>query len=137
MKNKIANQQGMTFIGLVLVLGFIAILVLFTLRAFPLFYERTQIVAALQSVSNREGSSKFTEREAQKMFLKGIQITNIERFNDHNVKDYVTLEKPKSGSGPKILRVKYDATNKLAGGLELLLHVNESVPLTGPTTGEN
>ena len=132
MKNMIAKQRGITFIGLVFVLGFIAVLVLFTLRAFPLFYERTQVVAALQSVSNREGSSKFSAKEAQKMFLKGIQITNIERFSDQNVKDYVTLEKPKEGSGPNILRVKYDATNKLAGGLELLLHVDESVPLKGP-----
>ena len=137
MKRMIANQRGMTFIGLVLVLGFIAILVLFTLRAFPLYYERTQVIAALQSVANREGSSKFSAKEAQKMFLRGIQITNIDRFSDQNVKDYVTLEKPKEGSGPQILRIKYDATNKLAGGLELLLHVNEAVALTGPTTGEN
>ena len=137
MINKIAKQRGITFIGLVIVLAFIAILVLFVLRAFPLFYERTQIVSAMQSVANREGSSKFSEREAQKMFMRGIQITNIERFNDNNVKDYVTLEKSESSGGPKILHVKYDATNKLAGGLELLLHVDESVPLTGATTGEN
>ena len=137
MKRMIANQRGMTFIGLVLVLGFIAILVLFTLRAFPLFYERTQVVAAMQSVANREGSKKFNEREAQKMFLKGIQITNIERFSDRTVKDYVSLEKSKESGGPNLLHVKYDATNKLAGGLELLLHVDETVPLTGPTTGEN
>lgn len=137
MKNKMAKQRGMTFIGLVLVLAFIGILVLFTLRAFPLFYERTQVISAMQSVANREGSTKFSSREAQKMFMKGIQITNIERFTDNNVKDYVTLEKPQNSGDPKMLHVKYDATNKLVAGLELLLHVDESVPLTGPTTGEN
>ena len=137
MMNKYAKQQGMTFIGLVLVLAFIAILVLFTLRAFPLFYERTQIVSALESVANRDGSSKFTEKEAQKYFMNGIAITNIERFTDKNVGDYVTLEKPNSGKGPKVLRVKYDATNKLAAGLELLLHVDESIPLAHAGTGEN
>lgn len=136
MISKIANQRGITFIGLVIVLAFIAILVLFTLRAFPLFYERTQVVAAMDSVANRQGSSNFSEREAQRMFMRGIQITNIERFNDRNVDDYVKLEKSTERGGPKILHVKYDATNKLAGGLELLLHVDESVPLTGPTTGE-
>lgn len=136
MKNIIAKQRGMTFLGLVFVLGFIAIVVLFVLRAFPLYYERTQVVAAMHSVANNEGSEKYTERDARKSFMRSISITNIQRFTDQNVKDYVTLEKPKDGSGPKILHVKYTATNPLAGGLYLLLKVDEKVPLTTAGTGE-
>ena len=137
MKNLLTKQRGMTFIGLVLVLGFIAILVLFILRAFPLYYERTQVIAAMQSVANREGSSKFTEREAAKNFLKGIQITNIDRFDDQNVEEYVKVEKSKEKGKPNLLHVKYSATNNLAGGLKLLLDVDETVPLVQQDTKEN
>ena len=137
MRNLLAKQRGMTFIGLVLVLGIVAILVLFILRAFPLYYERMQVVSAMESVANREGSSKFNEREAQNYFLKGIQITNIERFDEHNIKNFLTVEKAKDKSSPNLLHVKYDATNKLAGGLELLLHVDESMPMVAQDTKEN
>lgn len=136
MKNIIAKQRGMTFLGLVFVLGIIAILVLFVLRAFPLYYERTQVLAAMQSVAHNEGSKKYTEREAQREFMKSISITNIERFGDRTIKNYLTLEKPKDG-GPKILHMKYNATNELAAGLYLLLKVDLKVPLTTAGTGEN
>ena len=52
MKNIFRMQRGMTFIGLVFVLGFIAIVVLFVLRAFPIIYERTQVQSAMKSVVN-------------------------------------------------------------------------------------
>lgn len=137
MKSIIAKQRGMTFLGLVFVLAFIAILVLFALRAFPLYYERTQVLAAMQSVAHNEGSQKYSERDAQKAFMKSISITNIERFGDRTIKNYLTLDKPEDGSGPKILHMKYDATNELAGGLYLLLKVDLKVPLTTAGTGEN
>ena len=40
MMKTFAKQQGMTMWGLVFLLGFIAIVVLFTLRAYPLYYEK-------------------------------------------------------------------------------------------------
>ena len=136
MKNMTSMQRGMTFIGLVFVLGFIAIVVLFVLRAFPLIYEKTQVVAAMESVANREGSAKFSEKEAQNAFLKAIGITNIQRFSEKNLKDYMTLEKAKERNSPNVLHLKYQATNKLAGELQLLLAVDVTVPLAGASTGE-
>ena len=136
MKNMFRMQRGMTFIGLVFVLAFIAIVVLFGLRAFPLIYEKTQVKAAMESVVNREGSSKFTAKEAQDAFLRGIGITNIQRFNEKNLKDYLILEKSKEKNAPNVLHLKYQATNKLVADLQLLLMVDISMPLTKGGTGD-
>ena len=136
MKNMIRMQRGMTFIGVVFVLGFIAIVVLFGLRAFPLFYEKTQVKAAMESVVNREGSAKFTAKEAQDAFLRGIGITNIQRFSGKNIKDFLVLEKAKERNTPNVLHLKYQATNKLAGELQLLLMVDISMPLAKAGTGD-
>ncbi|MBF8268968.1 MAG: hypothetical protein HW386_677 [Gammaproteobacteria bacterium] len=136
MKNMFRMQRGMTFIGLVFVLAFIAIVVLFGLRAFPLIYERTQVKAAMESVVNREGSSKFTAKEAQDAFLRGIGITNIQRFNEKNLKDYLILEKSKEKNAPNVLHLKYQATNKLVADLQLLLMVDISMPLAKGGTGD-
>ncbi|MBM2830650.1 MAG: hypothetical protein HW411_1440 [Gammaproteobacteria bacterium] len=136
MKNMFRMQRGMTFIGLVFVLAFIAIVVLFGLRAFPLIYEKTQVKAAMESVVNREGSSKFTAKEAQDAFLRGIGITNIQRFNEKNLKDYLILEKSKEKNAPNVLHLKYQATNKLVADLQLLLMVDISMPLAKGGTGD-
>jgi hypothetical protein len=135
MKNLIAVQRGMTFLGLVFVLGFIAIVVLFILRAFPLYYERTQVIAAVESVANREGSGKFNDREAQDAFMKAISITNITRFSEKTIKDYLVLEKATERSAPKVLHLRYQAIGPLVADLKLLLDVDISRPLQGASTG--
>ena len=136
MKNMIETQRGITFLGLVFVLAFIAIVVLFTLRAFPLFYERTQMAAAMDSVAHREGSAKYSDKEAQDAFMKALQVTNISRFNERNIKDSLILEKGGERSAGKVLHLKYQATNTLVGELQLLLNVDISKPLSGAGTGD-
>jgi len=136
MKNMMAEQRGMTFIGIVFVIGFIVIVTLFVLRAFPLFYERTQVIAAMESVANREGSSKFSSKQVHRAFMRAINVTNIDRFTDSNIKEFLLVEKAKKRGDPKVMHLNYQATNKLAGGLQLLLMVDESVLLTKAGTGE-
>jgi len=90
----------------------------------------------LDSVAHREDSAKFNDKEAQTAFLKAIQVTNISRFDDRNIKEYLTLEKGGEHGAGKVLHLKYQATNKLAGELQLLLDVDISKALTGTGTGD-
>ena len=132
MKTMTANQRGMTFIGLVFVLGFIGLVVLFILKAFPLFNEKIQVVAALESVSNQADSVKFREAQVHQAFLRSLSATtNINRFNKNNIKDYLVLDNPDKRGDPKIMHLSYQATNDLAGGLQLLLNIDEKIPLGG------
>ena len=125
-------QRGMTLGGLIVVLGFIAILVTFAVRAFPLYNEKMQVVSALNSVAGNAENANLSERELQKAFLKNVQATtNNSRFNDRNVKDYVKVDKPVTKGDPRMLRVQYQQANKLVADLQLLLVVDHAVPLRG------
>ena len=130
------KQKGITFIGLCFVLAFIAIVVLFVLRAFPLYNEKFQITAAINSVVSRPDAPELSETDVRKYFMRNIQITNIERFTDQNIKDHVEIIKSKKKGEPKLLHVHYEARNKLFSDLNLLLVFDKTAPLRGSITGE-
>ena len=136
MKKMPKNQSGLTFIGLVFILGFIAIVVLFVLRAFPLYNEKFQVVAAMKSVASRPDASELSTKDARKYFLRNMQVTNVTRFTSANIKDYVTIIKPKKRGEPKIMQVAYESSNKLFSDLNLMMAFDEKMPLSGPSGQE-
>lgn len=137
MKKLMAQQRGMTFIGLVLVLAFIAIVVLFVLKAFPLYNEQLQVRSALNTIAKQVDAPKYRESDVHKAFLRSISATtNLDRFSKNNIKDFLVLERGESSRDPKVMRLSYEAANNLAMGLKLVLVIDETVPLTGGTTGD-
>jgi len=132
-----ARQRGMTFWGVLFIFGFIAIVVLFSLRAFPLYNEKMSVISAMNSVSQRPDASKLTTKNIRKYFLRNIEATtNIERFTDQSVKQLVKVIKPRKKGQPRILHVKYQATSPLVAELYLLLEFDERMEIRGPNTGE-
>lgn len=136
MKNLKQKQEGLTFLGLCIILGFIAIVVLFVLRAFPLYNEKFQVNAAINSVASRPDAESLKDSDVIKYFMHNIQVTNIERFTDNNVKDHVEVIKPTKRGGDKLMHVHYEARNILFGDLYLVLVFDRKVPLKGGGTGE-
>lgn len=131
MTKMLTKQQGMTMWGLIFVLAVIAAVVLITLRAYPLYYEKMQIIASMTTAASQPDAPKMSVGEIRKAFYASIQITNIERFNDRNLKDHVFLIKSKIAGEPNILQVKYTATNKLFQDLFLMMEFDHSVPIRG------
>lgn len=137
MKHASRTQQGMTLGGLIILLAFIAILVTFVVRAFPLYNEKMQIVAAINSIVSQPDSAKFTESEVRSRFLKNLTATtNIDRFNDRNIKEYLNVERPKKSSDPKVIHLAYESRNKLVADLNLVLVFDQTFPLRGNEGGE-
>ena len=131
----LAKQKGMTMWSLIFVLGFIAIVVLFTLRAYPLYYEKMQVIASMNTTASQPDATKMTVGELRKKFYSSIQITNINRFNDRNLKDHIFLIKSKTAGEPNQLNVKYSSKNKLFQDLYLWMDFDVSVPIRGPNAG--
>lgn len=136
MKKCLYRQTGITFWGLCFVLFFIGVLVLFTLRAFPLYNEKFQVVSAMNAVADRPDSTELSEGEVRKFFMRNIQVTNIERFTDRNISDHLDVLKPQKRGDPKIMHVQYEARNKLFADLELVMKFDKKLPLRGPVEGE-
>lgn len=136
MSTNMRKQAGITFWGLCFVLFFIGVLVLFTLRAFPLYNEKFQVMSAIDSVVNRPDASDLSEADVRKYFLRNIQVTNIDRFSSRNIKDYVNVIKPKSAGEPRIMHVQFEARNDLFSDLDLVMIFDVKKPLRGPSAGE-
>lgn len=132
MRNIRSKQKGLTLGGLIFVLSFIACLVTFAVRAFPLYNEKMQVVSAMNSVVSQPDSAGMSERELRTKFLSNMYATtNIRRFEETNIKDYMSVEKPKSAGDPKVVHLAYEARNKLVADLQLVLVVDMEFPVRG------
>jgi len=137
MKNLTKYQSGITLGGLIIVLAFIGVLVTFAVRAFPLYNEKMQIVSSMNSIATRPDAAKMSERDIQVAFLRSIEATtNLQRFNDTNVKDYVKVEKPKQKGDPRTMHIQYQQSNILFADLHLLLIFDHQLPLRGNQEGD-
>ena len=122
--------------GLMFILAFIGIVVMFAVRAFPLYNEKMQIVAAMNSVAARPEAASMPERELELSFLKSLQATsNIARFSDRSIKDHIEIVKPEGKGEAKLFRLHYQATNELYKDLHLMLNFDRQIPLQGDASG--
>jgi Tfp pilus assembly protein PilE len=135
MKQSLKQQSGLTFIGLVFVLAIIAMVVLFVLRLFPLYNEKLQVEAAMQTVVNQPGAASRNINETRSAFMRALAVTNITRFTSNNVRDHVDIVKPTRAGEPPLLHVKYQATNKLFADIQLLLDFDKQLPLSNTGGG--
>ncbi len=130
MNQPFKKQSGLTFIGLVFVLGMLAMVVLFLLRLFPLYNEKLQIEAAMQSVVSQPDAASMSVVDLRKAFLRAISVSNIRRFNDANIKDHLEVVKAARGQ-PPMLYMHYESTNKLFADIQLLIDYDKQLPLDG------
>ena len=122
------KQEGMSFWGLVCVMASIAMIVLFALRAFPLYNEQIGVKSALKALVDLPAEHTRNKKATFKSFLKNAQINGVRRFNSANIKEFATVKKSKKG-GKRFFILKYQAKNKLFGNLFLMLKVDETVEL--------
>jgi hypothetical protein len=125
------RQSGITAIGIILILGVLACVVLFSLRIFPLYNEYMSVITSMKGTANQPKDRLKTKRDIQKAFLRAVQLNNVQRFNDKTVKDHLTIIKPKKKGEPRILNVKYESRNKLFHNIYLTMVFDESVAIGG------
>ncbi len=132
MRTSREKQLGLTMAGLVFILAFIALVVLFGVRAFPLYNEKMQVMSALNSAVSNADITSMSEREIRTSFLKNINATtNINRFSERNLKEHLGIVKAEGGGKDKVLRLHYQATSELYKELKLMLDVDHQIPLQG------
>ncbi|HIF51047.1 MAG TPA: DUF4845 domain-containing protein [Thiotrichaceae bacterium] len=129
MKHISQRQGGMTALGIFIIIAMLACFFKFGLTIFPLYNEYASVKSGLQSVLNRPLAKRKTVKQIRKIFLRSVELNNVERFTDQSVKELVTVTKSKSGK-KKFLNVKYQATNKLFQNIHIMMDVDETVELT-------
>jgi Tfp pilus assembly major pilin PilA len=131
MKNLIERQRGVTFIGWCIILAIIAFFVLITLRLFPLYNEKFQIIAAMKSVGNRNGAAEMSTTDVLTTFTRTAEVGGVNRFNSANIKKFASVEKPDSAGGFRKLRVTYEARNMFFDDVRFVMEFDKTIELGG------
>ena len=124
------GQQGITFIGICLMLGILACFVLFGLRLFPLYNEHLGIKTSMAAVMNQPKEKRKNIADIRKIFLKNANINSLAYFNSKNVKEHVTIKKSEDGK-KKYFHVKYENSNNLFKNIFLTVKTDEAIELVG------
>lgn len=130
MKKLNNRQYGVTFIGVVFILGIIAFFALFALRLFPLYNEKFTVLSSMETVANRPDAVNLSIRDVRKYFLINVQLGNLPRFDDNTVKELVNVQKDKK-TNKKYLHVAYQAQNVFFKEIKLALDFDHKIQLGG------
>ena len=128
MKNLLKHQEGITFLGILIILGMLGCFFLFGLRAFPLYSEHLAIKQAMKGVATQPYKKRNTITRVRSLLLKNLDINSVYSFNSKNIKKVTTLKKKK---GKRILYFNYTKSERLFGDLYLTLKTDESIELPG------
>ena len=128
MKNLLKHQEGITFLGILIILGMLGCFFLFGLRAFPLYTEHFAIKQAMKGVAAQPYKSRNSITKIRTLLLKNLDINSVYSFNGKNIKKVTTLKKKK---GKRILYFNNLKSERLFGDLYLTLKTDESIELPG------
>jgi len=128
MKNLLKHQEGMTFLGILVIFAMLGCFFLFGLRAFPLYTEYFAIKQAMKGVATQPYKSRNSIRKVRILLLRNLDINSVYTFNEKTLKEATTVKKKK---GKKILYFKHTKSERLFGDLYLSLKIDESIELPG------
>lgn len=120
MKYKI-NQKGMTLIGMVIFMSFLAFFVYAGIRLGPIYSEYYSVVKAMKLVVNKPGAANKTPNAIKEDMMKSFYTSYVERVKKKDIKII--------RSRGKQLQVKYDVIEPFIGNLDFLLHFEKTIPI--------
>ena len=95
MKHISQRQKGMTVLGIFIILGMLACFFAFGLAMFPLYNEYVSVKSGMQAVLNQPPAKRKKTKDIRKIFLRNVELNNVERFTDQSVKELVTVKNQK------------------------------------------
>ena len=115
-----ANQQGLTFISLVFILGLIGFFVLLGLKIGPIYLNHSKVVSALADIKKTPDIETQTESEIRNSLSKRFDINYV----DDVTQDDITITR--HGNYLKVV-IEYEVARKIAGNLSVLVEFNDNI----------
>jgi len=113
------KQQGFTFIGLVIVLGFVGMVVFSVLKVFPFYLEHLSVKKALESLETypaiRSMSTAAIKDKLEKKFNVN-QVTSVDR----------KTIKVQRGTGDLKVDVTYEVREDYMGNVDIVLSFSDN-----------
>jgi hypothetical protein len=114
------RQQGLTFIGLVFVLGFIATIVLLVLKIAPIYLDHSKVASALADIEKTADVQDKSQAEIRDSLTKRFNINYVYDVSQ----DDITITK--YGNYLKVV-IEYEVVRKIAGNLSVLVEFKDVI----------
>ena len=119
---KAYKQQGLSFIGFILVIGLTLFAIYIGVRIAPMYLEYYSVVSILSDLESEKGAARLSEFEIRTRVLSQLNLNYTENIKESNI----TL---RGGDGVK-LRIKYEVRKSIIGNLDAVAHFDKSVKLS-------
>ncbi len=119
------KQQGMTAIGILIILALIAFFTLLVLRLAPPYLEHFNVASSLKSLQQETGLQEKTPGEVRSLLQRRFDINDVE----HVKKDDIKLEK-NSKSGLLTVSVVYEVRVPIMFNVDAVVSFSDSIEVS-------
>lgn len=119
MNATVKNQQGLTLISILFILGLIAFFTLLTLKVVPIYMDHAKVVNALKAVEQTPDIETKSEHEVRDSLSKRFNLNYVYDVTQDDIKVV------KHGNYLKVT-IEYETVQKIAGNLSVLAEFNDS-----------
>ncbi len=124
--NYIGRQSGMTYVGLLILLMFIALCSVILIKVLPLYLENFKVKTALDSLAEESSVAALSPAEIQNRLLKRLDIDDVERVTRKEIKVF-------REGGKIVVTANYEARENLFANLDIVARFADNrVELGGP-----
>jgi hypothetical protein len=116
------RQQGMTVIGMLLVMIVVAFVALIGMKVVPMYVQYFSIKSTIESIRKEPQVAQMTPMDIQNAIQKRFDIGYVDNISARDLK----IRNERSG---RVLDLIYQDERSLFYGLYVVLKVNESIPL--------
>lgn len=124
------HQQGMTFLGWIIVLGLIAFFTTIILRLFPLYNEAFKVNSSLRAVASEPDIASKNTTEIRKFLLRNFEVQDVDRFDRNSIKKVLKVNKIK-GSKDRLITMAYEIRGPLVANLDIVMNYHDSIEIPG------
>ena len=111
------GQGGMTVLGMLMLAAVIGFVGLIVMKLVPLYMESFKVDQALESLSQDPSLVNSTKQDIRMKFVRRMDIEDVDRFTQHNIRNYMTIEK--TGNSVSVV-IEYEGRAELFGNLALV-----------------
>ncbi len=116
------QQEGMTFLSLLIVLAVVGFFAYIGIKLTPIYLQHFSVTSSLQSLAEEE-SQGLAVGELRSRLLKRLEINSVTHVTEDDIK-------VRSEANSKTVTVQYEVQEPFYGNVSLLISFEDSVTLS-------
>ncbi len=117
------KQEGMTGIGVAVILGMIAFFALIALRLFPIYMEHFSVTTHLENLSSEGVVKGKNNTEIMTKLMKSFQIDDVKNVKREHV--YIVRNK----GGGMTIGIEYEVRTSGVGNVDMVVSFSDEVEI--------